>query len=117
MIINGDWSLAGYRDALGANLGIAPLPRVTATGRWAMPYTATRGYSINAAVSGGRLAAVKMFLSWIAQTNENARVARYADIPAVTAAADPAPESDPGPAPSAAAPARGTPPPDVAPMG
>jgi arabinogalactan oligomer / maltooligosaccharide transport system substrate-binding protein len=113
MIVNGDWSLAAYRDALGPELGIAPLPRIPATGRWAAPYTATRGYSINAAVAGDRLAAVKIFLGWIAQTSQNARIARYAEIPAVAAAAAPALAGDPVLAASAAALAHGTPQPIV----
>ena len=46
-LINGDWSLSGYKTQLGSNLGIAPLPQVSKTGTWAAPYTASRGYSIN----------------------------------------------------------------------
>ncbi len=34
MIINGDWSLGGYADALGDNLGVAPVPPINGN-----PYT------------------------------------------------------------------------------
>ena len=33
MIINGDWSWAGYMNA-GLDIGVAPLPRITSTGLW-----------------------------------------------------------------------------------
>lgn len=38
MIINGDWSLEGYRARFGDRLGVAPIPRVSATGEWPHPY-------------------------------------------------------------------------------
>ncbi len=114
MIINGDWSLAEYKDTLSADFGVAPLPQVTATARWAAPYTATRGYSINAAASGDQLAAAKIFLRWISQVRENVRIAQYGDIPAVTAAANgPAVKSDPILTASAVALTHGTPQPIV----
>ena len=95
-LINGDWSLSGYKKALGDNLGIAPLPQVTKTGQWAKPYTAARGYSINAAASGDKLKAAKLFLQFISQANENVKVAPLGNIPANDAAAkDPTVLKDP----------------------
>ena len=38
MIINGDWSLGGYKEALGENLG-CPNPKVVATDTYPAPYT------------------------------------------------------------------------------
>ncbi len=38
MIINGDWSLEGYRARFGDRLGVARIPRVSATGEWPRPY-------------------------------------------------------------------------------
>lgn len=38
MIIDGDWSLAGYRDTFAGALGVARIPRVSATGEWPRPY-------------------------------------------------------------------------------
>jgi arabinogalactan oligomer / maltooligosaccharide transport system substrate-binding protein len=89
-LINGDWSLSGYKKALGDNLGIAPLPQVSKTGQWAKPYTASRGYSINAAASGDKLKAAKLFLQFISQASENVKVAPLGNIPAnASAAKDP----------------------------
>jgi arabinogalactan oligomer/maltooligosaccharide transport system substrate-binding protein len=105
-LINGDWSLAGYHDAkaLGDSLGIAPLPLVTKTGKWAAPYTASRGYSINAAASGDKLKAAKLFLEFISQASENVKVATLGNIPAnSTAANDPTVKNDPILSASAAA--------------
>jgi arabinogalactan oligomer / maltooligosaccharide transport system substrate-binding protein len=94
-LINGDWSLAGYKKALGANFGIAPLPMVSKTGKWAAPYTASRGYSINAAASGDKLKAAKLFLEFISQASENVKVAPLGNIPANAAAAnDPSVKND-----------------------
>lgn len=113
-LINGDWSLAGYKKALGDNLGIAPLPVVSKTGKWAAPYTASRGYSINASASGDKLAAAKLFLKFISQTSENLKVAALGNIPANAAAAnDPTVKNDPILGASAAALVHGVPQPIV----
>jgi arabinogalactan oligomer/maltooligosaccharide transport system substrate-binding protein len=94
-LINGDWSLAAYKTKLGSDLGIAPLPQVSKTGTWAAPYTASRGYSINAAASGDKLAAAKIFLRFISQASENVKVAPLGNIPANSAAAaDPLVKND-----------------------
>ncbi len=45
-IINGPWSWQGYRAA-GRRIALAPIPRVSATGLWPSPMTATKGYSVN----------------------------------------------------------------------
>lgn len=113
-IINGDWSLADYKKALGDNFGIAPLPMVSKTGKWAAPYTAARGYSINAAASGDKLAAAKIFLQFISQASEDVKVAALGDIPANAAAAnDPTVKNDPILSASAAALVHGVPQPIV----
>jgi maltose-binding protein MalE len=50
MIINGDWSWAGYLNA-GLDIGVAPLPRITTTGLWCEPMVSPKGFSINANVT------------------------------------------------------------------
>jgi len=113
-LINGDWSLSGYKKALGDSLGIAPLPMVSKTGKWAAPYTASRGYSINAAASGDKLKAAKLFLQFISQASENVKVAPLGNIPANAAAAnDPTVKNDPLLGASAAALVHGVPQPIV----
>ena len=113
-LINGDWSLSGYKKALGDNLGIAPLPQVSKTGKWAAPYTAARGYSINASASGDALRAAKLFLQFISQASENVKVAPLGNIPANDAATkNPLVTNDPLLGASAAALVHGVPQPIV----
>jgi maltose-binding protein MalE len=50
MIINGDWSWAGYRNA-GLDIGVAPLPKITSTGLWCGTMVSPKGFSINANVT------------------------------------------------------------------
>lgn len=47
MIINGDWSWAGYQKA-GLEIGVAPLPQITSTGLWSGTMVSPKGFSINA---------------------------------------------------------------------
>lgn len=46
MIINGDWSWAGYQKA-GLDIGVAPLPRITSTGLWCGTMVSPKGFSLN----------------------------------------------------------------------
>ncbi len=50
MIINGDWSWAGYQNA-GLDIGVAPLPRISSTGLWCAPMVSPKGFSLNANIS------------------------------------------------------------------
>jgi maltose-binding protein MalE len=54
MIINGDWSWAGYKKA-GINIGISPLPKILSTGLWCAPMVSPKGYSINVNVTDEKL--------------------------------------------------------------
>jgi maltose-binding protein MalE len=49
MIINGDWSWAGYEKA-GVNIGVAPLPRIVSTGLPCAPMVSPKGFSLNSNV-------------------------------------------------------------------
>ena len=49
MIINGDWSWAGYQKA-GLDIGVAPLPKITTTGLWCAPMVSPKGFSLNSNV-------------------------------------------------------------------
>ncbi|MBM2841705.1 MAG: Maltose/maltodextrin transporter, substrate binding periplasmic protein MalE, partial [Bacteroidetes bacterium] len=49
MIINGDWSWAGYKKA-GINIGVAPLPKINRTGLYCEPMVSPKGFSLNANV-------------------------------------------------------------------
>lgn len=64
MIINGDWSWAGYQQR-GIDIGIVPLPRINETGLWCAPMTSPKGYSINANVSPEKLPRVTDLLKYL----------------------------------------------------
>jgi maltose-binding protein MalE len=46
MIVNGDWSWAGYQKA-GLDIGVAPLPKITSTGLWCGTMVSPKGFSLN----------------------------------------------------------------------
>jgi maltose-binding protein MalE len=54
MIINGDWSWAGYLNA-GLDIGVAPLPKITETGLWCETMVSPKGFSLNANLSEEKL--------------------------------------------------------------
>lgn len=64
MIINGDWAIGGYRDAMGDQLGIARLPRVDSTGEWPKPYTSGKYFMIPRSLEGNKLATVVEFVKF-----------------------------------------------------
>src|SRR3989338_1739773 len=64
MIINGDWSWAGYR-AKGLDIGVAPLPLIEATGHWCAPMTSPKGYSVNVNTADVKLPAVSALLQYL----------------------------------------------------
>lgn len=47
MILNGPWALADYQKVLGADLGVAPLPRVSATRKPAAPFIGVKNFMVN----------------------------------------------------------------------
>ena len=64
MIINGDWSWAGYQEK-GLDIGVAPLPMITETGLWCAPMTSPKGYSMNARIEGSRRERVLKLLKFL----------------------------------------------------
>jgi arabinogalactan oligomer/maltooligosaccharide transport system substrate-binding protein len=64
MLINGDWSIVGYRDALKADFGVARIPMVSATGAWPAPYTAGAFFMIPTDTKGDKLLAVRGFIQF-----------------------------------------------------
>jgi arabinogalactan oligomer/maltooligosaccharide transport system substrate-binding protein len=90
MLINGDWSLVGYRDALGEDLGIARIPMVSATGAWPAPYTSGAFFMIPTDTKGAKLTAVRGFIQFAtARPMQLEMVKRLSRLPALkTALAD-----------------------------
>ncbi|MEN6408290.1 MAG: extracellular solute-binding protein [Anaerolineaceae bacterium] len=64
MLINGDWSLQGYRDYFGASLGIASIPLVSSTSLWPQPMTGGKFYYFNSNNSLEAKAASKLFVQY-----------------------------------------------------
>lgn len=97
MIINGDWSLSGYKEALGDKLGVARIPMVSATGMWPAPYTSGKYFMIPAEVSGQKLDAVVDFIKFATNyDNQIAMVKTLTRLPALKEALnDPIIKSDP----------------------
>jgi arabinogalactan oligomer/maltooligosaccharide transport system substrate-binding protein len=87
MIINGDWSLSGYKDTLGDNLGVAPIPEVSATGTYPAPYTSGVFFMIPVDLSGAKLDAVKDFINFATdKENQLDMVSKLTRLPALTEA-------------------------------
>ena len=64
MIINGDWSWAGYAQ-LGIDIGVAPIPKIVKTGFWPAPMTSPKGFSLNSNVSQEKLPKVLDLLKFL----------------------------------------------------
>jgi len=115
MIVQGDWSLGDYQKALGDKLGVAPLPKVSSTGKWPAPYTSGKYFMIPKQVKGDTLKAVVAFM-YFATTYENQidMVKTLKRLPALQAALkDESVTADPILKGSAAQMALGTPMPSV----
>lgn len=82
MIINGDWSLAGYKEALGENFGVVALPMVSSTGKMPSPYTAGTYFMLPVGLEGAKLEAVKAFVEFATNLeNQTTMVTNLARLP------------------------------------
>ncbi len=82
MIINGDWSLAGYKEALGDNFGVVAIPKVSATGTMPAPYTAGTYFMIPVDLEGAKLDVVKQFVEFATNLeNQTGLVTKMARLP------------------------------------
>lgn len=64
MIINGPWSISGYKKA-GIDFGITRIPKVAATGLWPGPMVSPKGYSINVSEPAWKLPLVIKLLRFL----------------------------------------------------
>jgi len=89
MIINGDWSLGGYKEVLGDKLGVARIPMVNATNEWPHPYTSGVYFMLPEGLEGAKLEAVKGFVNFVTSANNQAlMIAKLNRLPALKAALD-----------------------------
>lgn len=95
-IINGPWSWQGYREA-GLDIGLAPLPRVAATGQWPAPFTSAKCYSINRYLDPATRDCTAALLSWLTGPEVQLNLARRLGVQPgdLTAAAAPELQTDP----------------------
>jgi len=75
MIVNGDWSWAGYEKA-GIDFGVAPLPLIQETGLWCAPMVSPKGYSLNANVPEEKRALVVELLRFLMRADVQLQTAR-----------------------------------------
>jgi arabinogalactan oligomer/maltooligosaccharide transport system substrate-binding protein len=97
MIVNGDWELGSYSETLGDDLGVGPLPKVSATGEYPKPYTAGTFYMVPSSVEGDTLTVVIDFIKWsTAKDQQVAMVDSLRRLPAnAEALTDPIVTDDP----------------------
>lgn len=98
MIMNGDWELANYTDKLGDDLGVAALPKVTATGEFPKPYIGGTYYMVPSSVEGDTLTVVLDFINYtLAADQQRAQVEQLKRLPSnAEILADPVVTDDPG---------------------
>lgn len=87
MIVNGDWSLSGYKDALGDKLGVAPLPMVKATGKYPAPYTSGGFFMLPKGLEGDKLNTVVAFVNFVTNdANQVDLITKLSRLPALKTA-------------------------------
>jgi arabinogalactan oligomer/maltooligosaccharide transport system substrate-binding protein len=65
MIINGDWSVQKYKDALGKDLEISALPKSAATGKFMAPMISGKYLFFNAKLKAAKLEEAKKFAEYL----------------------------------------------------
>ena len=65
MIINGDWSVGRYKEALGDSLVVATLPKIEKTGQQMAPMVSGKYIFFNRRLKNSKLAAAKKFAEFI----------------------------------------------------
>jgi maltose-binding protein MalE len=75
MIINGDWSWAGYMKA-GVDIGVAPLPQITSTGLYCAPMVSPKGYCMNTNVDAEKRPLVLRLLRFLMEPELQLQTAR-----------------------------------------
>ncbi|MEA1977905.1 MAG: extracellular solute-binding protein, partial [Chloroflexota bacterium] len=89
MIVNGDWTLGGYVDAMGDDLGNARIPMISATGEWPAPYTSGKYFMVSSEVEGAQLDAVLDFIDFATNLeNQTVMVETLNRLPGLLEAVD-----------------------------
>jgi arabinogalactan oligomer/maltooligosaccharide transport system substrate-binding protein len=92
MIINGDWSLGGYKGItattglLPANLGVARIPMVKSTGKWPAPFTSGTYFMLPKGLTDAKMAVIKDFVTFATNAaNEVNQVKKLTRLPSLKA--------------------------------
>ena len=95
-IINGPWSWEGYRAA-GVDIGLALLPRVSATDLWPSPMTSAKCYSVNRYIDPATRECTAALLAWLTSREVQVTLARELSVQPSDrdAAQDPSIQGDP----------------------
>ena len=89
MIVNGDWSISGYVSALGDDLGVARIPKVSATGEWPKPYTSGVYFMLTKGISGDKLKAAQDFIGFVSTKEKQLEMVKLLNrLPALKEALD-----------------------------
>lgn len=89
MIINGDWSISAYVSALGDDLGVARIPKVSATGEWPKPYTSGVYFMLTKGISGDKLKAAQDFIGFVSSKEKQLEMVKLLNrLPALKEALD-----------------------------
>ena len=84
MIINGDWSIGSYVSVLGDDLGVARIPKVSATGEWPKPYTSGVYFMLTEGISGDKLKAAQDFIGFVSTKEKQLEMVKLLNrLPAV----------------------------------
>lgn len=67
-IINGDWSIEGYKNAENVDLGVAPIPRFEKTGKYGQPMTSGKGFIVMSGLAEQKQIAVIKFIDFMTST-------------------------------------------------
>ncbi len=96
IILNGDWSWGDYKKA-GLDIGVAPFPKISATGLWPSPLVSTLGYSVNKNIEEAKLPATKKLLQFLLSKESQLSFAKEVGIlpSRISARQDPIVKEDP----------------------
>ena len=92
MLVNGDWSLAGYQaDEVKSklDLGVARIPMISKTGRWPSPMTSGIYFMLPEYLEGDKLQIAKEFVQYCSSPDVQLMFLRkYKRLPALASALD-----------------------------
>jgi arabinogalactan oligomer/maltooligosaccharide transport system substrate-binding protein len=88
MIINGDWAMSIYKDALKEDFGVTRIPMVSATKKWPAPMISGKYFMLSSALKGEKLDLIKRFVIFYTnKQNQVEQLQKIGRLPSLTEAA------------------------------